>query len=92
MGVPNVGDMSAASTTALGASFVGFGGLLTWAVPSLVLTVPGLLALAIGAQLAGGLAWLPIVSRSLGGFGLASRRRRDQERAAGAKGPVDRAA
>jgi hypothetical protein len=49
-------------------------GLLTWAVPSLVLTVPGiLLLLAILAQIAGAAAWLPVVRRKLGAFGLRRR-------------------
>ena len=59
--------------------FVGFDGLLQWAVPSLVLGVPGLLLLlAIIAQSLGGLFWLPFVRRWLGGFGI--RRRRSAER------------
>jgi hypothetical protein len=46
-------------------------GLIVWAVPSLVLTVPGLLLLlAILAQIAGAAAWLPVVRRKLGAFGL----------------------
>lgn len=49
---------------------------LVWAVPGLALTVPGLLLLlAILAQVAAGAAWLPIVRRKLGGFGLSKRRR-----------------
>jgi hypothetical protein len=51
-------------------------GLLVWAVPSLVLTVPGLLLLlAIVAQIAGAAAWLPVVRRKLGAFGLRARQR-----------------
>jgi hypothetical protein len=51
-------------------------GLLVWAVPSLVLTVPGLLLLlAIVAQVAGAAAWLPVVRRKLGAFGLWGRQR-----------------
>ena len=50
-------------------------GALVWAVPSLVLTVPGLLLLvAICAQLAGAAAWLPVVRRKLGAFGIRSGR------------------
>jgi hypothetical protein len=38
-------------------------------VPSLVLTVPGLLlVLAILAQIAAGAAWVPVVRRKLGPF------------------------
>jgi Bacterial cadherin-like domain len=55
---------------------VGLGGLIEWAVPSLVLSVPGLLLiLAVLAQaLVGGL-WLPVIRRWLGGFGVGRRRR-----------------
>lgn len=52
-----------------------FDALFEWAVPALVLTVPGLLlAIAVLAQAAGGLLWLPVVRRWLGGFGLRRRR------------------
>jgi hypothetical protein len=62
---------------------VGFDAMLEWAVPALLLSVPGLLLLlAVLAQAAGGLLWLPMVRRWLGGFGL--RRRRSVE--AGAQG------
>jgi len=54
---------------------VGFDALLEWAVPALVLSVPGLLLLlAVLAQAAGGLLWLPMVRRWLGGFGFRRRR------------------
>jgi hypothetical protein len=44
-----------------------FGGF-EWAVPALVLTVPGiLLVIAVLAQAMIGLAWLPVVRRWLGG-------------------------
>jgi hypothetical protein len=50
-----------------------FGRAFDWAVPGLLLSVPGLLlVLAIAAQAAGALAWLPIVRRRIGGFGLRS--------------------
>ena len=62
---------------------VGFDALLEWAVPAIFLSVPGLLLLlAVLAQAAGGLLWLPMVRRWLGGFGF--RRRRSAE--AGAPG------
>jgi hypothetical protein len=42
---------------------------IVWAVPSLVLTVPGLLlVLAVLAQAAAGAAWLPVVRRKVGSF------------------------
>ena len=54
---------------------VGFDAFLEWAVPALVLSVPGLLLLiAVLAQMAGGLLWLPMVRRWLGGFGFRKRR------------------
>jgi hypothetical protein len=57
---------------------VGLDGLIEWAVPSLVLGVPGLLLLlAITAQSFGGLVWLPLARRRLGGFGLRRRRSTD---------------
>lgn len=55
---------------------LGFGALFEWAVPALVLSVPGLLLLlAILAQSLAGVLWLPVVRRSIGGFGLGRRRR-----------------
>jgi hypothetical protein len=58
---------------------VGVGSLVEWAVPSLVLSVPGLLlVLAVVAQTIGGVLWLPVARRWLGGFGI--RRRRTTER------------
>jgi hypothetical protein len=54
------------------AQFVAlFGRAFDWAVPGLLLSVPGmLLVLAIAAQAIGALAWLPLVRRRIGGFGL----------------------
>jgi hypothetical protein len=54
-----------------------------WAVPGLVLSVPGLLIvlLAIGVQLLGAAAWLPIVRRRIGAFGFGRRVRRASTRA-----------
>jgi hypothetical protein len=50
---------------------------LDWAVPTLTVTVSGLLLmLAVLAQLSTGALWLPVVRRWLGGFGLGRRRRR----------------
>ncbi len=54
---------------------VGFDAFLEWAVPALVLSVPGLLLLlAVLAQSAFGLLWLPMVRRWLGGVGVRKRR------------------
>ena len=51
-------------------------GSLTWAVPGLVLAVPGLLlVLAVMAQAVGGVLWLPVIRRRIGGFGLGNRPR-----------------
>jgi hypothetical protein len=62
-----------------GPGLVGFDALVEFAVPSLVLTVPGmLLVIAVLAQGIVGAAWLPFVRRWLGGLGV---RRRDPHRA-----------
>jgi hypothetical protein len=45
---------------------VGVNGLLVWAVPTIALTVPGLLIAAISAQIAGAAMWLPVIRRKLG--------------------------
>jgi hypothetical protein len=51
-----------------------------WLIPGLVVSGPGLLILiAIGAQLLAGAAWLPLVRREVGDFGLRSRRRASRE-------------
>ncbi len=56
-------------------TFDGFGGI-EWAVPAFALGVPGLLLiLAVFAQGLVSLAWLPMVKRWLGGFGVRRRRR-----------------
>ena len=58
----------------LAASVSGLG--LSWVVPNLVLTVPGLLLVqVIAAQAAGGALWLPIVRRRVGSFNVLGRRR-----------------
>lgn len=55
--------------------FEAFGGL-EWAVPAIVLAVPGLLLIvALLAQAVIGVVWLPIVRRHLAGVGLRKRRR-----------------
>ena len=54
---------------------VGFDAFLEWAVPGLVLSVAGLLLLiAVLAQMAGGILWLPMLRRWLGGVGVRKRR------------------
>lgn len=51
-----------------------------WAVPTLLLSVPGLLLiLAVLAQGSAGLLSLPVVRRSLGSFGLGRRREESRE-------------
>ena len=61
----------------VGSGLIGFDGLVEFAIPSLVFTVPGLLlVLAVLAQGLVGAFWLPFVRRWLGGFGLARRGRR----------------
>ena len=51
-------------------------GVFEWAVPGVILTGPGLLLLIlIAAQATGALAWLPIVRRKIGAFGVRRRHR-----------------
>lgn len=51
----------------------GFG-VFDWAVPGVILTGPGLLLIVlILAQAMGALAWLPVVRRKIGAFGLGRR-------------------
>jgi hypothetical protein len=80
-GAAGTGETSAAAAAAqiaLAASRLNGLGALTWAVPGLVLSVPGLLLiLLIVAQSAGGLTWLPIVRRSIGSYGRRWRRPTD---------------
>jgi hypothetical protein len=46
----------------------------SWQVPALALSVPGLLVvLVVGLQILGGLAWLPLVRRRVGGFDVGPR-------------------
>jgi hypothetical protein len=69
----------------LGAGLISFDGMIEFAIPSLVLSVPGLLlVLAVLAQGVVGAAWLPVARRWLGGFGLGRRR--------ASKSPKDRIA
>jgi hypothetical protein len=71
-GGPNSPDVTFGSLGPLSFSF-------EWLIPSLVVSGPGLLILiVIGAQLLAGAAWLPLVRRDLGDFGLGSRRRRPE--------------
>jgi UPF0716 family protein affecting phage T7 exclusion len=64
VGAPAI-DLTSGFTTPFGEGFA-------WAVPGLVLSVPGLLLVlaVIGAQAVGALAWLPVVRRRIGGFGF----------------------
>ena len=49
------------------AAFDGF----AWQVPALALSVPGLIVVvAVFLQVLGGLAWLPLIRRRLGGSGV----------------------
>jgi hypothetical protein len=74
MPVANQGGSAAGAAIfeGFGSEFAAlFGRAFDWAVPGLVLSVPGmLLVLAIAAQAVGAFAWLPIVRRRIGGFGL----------------------
>jgi hypothetical protein len=74
----SVGDPGSAAIDPLGnIDLVGLG-LIEWAVPSVILGVPGLLVvIAVLAQMSGALLWLPVARRWLGGFGLRRRRQAD---------------
>jgi hypothetical protein len=72
-GGPNSPDVTFGSLGPLSFSF-------EWLIPSLIVSGPGLLILiVIGAQLLAGAAWLPLVRRDVGNFGLGSRRRAPRE-------------
>ncbi len=65
------GDAAAGTNVSLTSGFTTpFGDGFAWAVPGLVLSVPGLLIVlfAILAQALGAAAWLPVVRRRIGGF------------------------
>lgn len=71
------GDDGLGDDVLVGTGLLGFDGLIEFAIPSLVFTVPGLLlVLAVLAQGLVGAFWLPFVRRWLGGFGPSRRRRR----------------
>ena len=76
-GGPNSPDVTFGSLGPLSFSF-------EWLIPSLVVAGTGLLLvlIVIGAQLLAGAAWLPLVRRDVGDFGLGSRRRGRPERPA----------
>jgi hypothetical protein len=70
-----VGD---SGPTEIGAMIQRLGALgvgVEWGVPALVMGVPGLLIILIVlAQSLGGAAWLPVVRRRIGGFGISGPR------------------
>ena len=62
----------------LGGDFGAFG-RFDWAIPAVVLSVPGLLLfLALLTQATVGFVWLPLVRRRLGEFGFGRRRHRER--------------
>ena len=65
-----------------------FGDGFAWAVPGLVLSVPGLLLvlIVILAQALGAAAWLPVVRRRIGAFGLRGRDARQDAEPGGPAG------
>lgn len=72
-GGPNSPDVTFGSLGPLSFSF-------EWLIPSLVISGPGLMILiVIGAQFVAGAAWLPLVRRDVGQFGLGSRRAGQRE-------------
>jgi hypothetical protein len=77
---PRRGGSSGGVDLGLTASTLGSLGALGWTVPTLAVSVPGLLLLlAIAAQTLGGVVWLPLVRRKIGGFGFVPKRRRNRE-------------
>ena len=53
---------------------------IEWGVPAFVMGVPGLLLiLVVLAQTLGGSAWLPLVRRRIGAFGVRDRRRSNRD-------------
>ena len=76
--LPSIGDGAQLDFDTGPVSF----GTFEWAVPALVLTVPGILiVIAVLVQTMIGLAWLPVARRWLGG----DRRRRTATAAAGSR-------
>ena len=75
-GLFTIGDPADAGTVELDTGSVGFSSF-EWAVPALVLTVPGLLlVLAVAVEALIGLAWIPVARRWVGEDDRVGRRRR----------------
>ncbi len=73
-----IGSIAGGGSNSSAVTFGSLGPLsfsFEWLIPSLALAGPGLLLILIliGAQLLAGAAWLPLVRRDVGDFGLASR-------------------
>ena len=70
-------DTTTGSTAAFDAGMVAAFDGFAWQVPALALSVPGLIVVvAVFLQVVGGLAWLPVIRRRLGGDGLTGSDRR----------------
>jgi hypothetical protein len=70
-------DTTTGSTAAFDAGMVAAFDGFAWQVPALALSVPGLIVVvAVFLQVVGGLAWLPVIRRRLGGDGLTGPDRR----------------
>ena len=84
------GDGAADRPTVTMTSGLGtpFGEGFAWAVPGLVLSVPGVLLVlvVILAQAVGAVAWLPVVRRRIGAFGLRGRDARQDAEPGGPAG------
>ena len=81
-GTFTIGRDETVDVAGLGDGVVTWSAVIDWAVPAATLTVPGLLLiLAVLAQMLGGLVWLPVARRWLGGFGLRRRRSKAPEAA-----------
>ncbi len=74
--IPLGGSGGSVSPVAI-ANLLGSLGVFEWLVPSALIAAPGLLLiLTVLAQMGGALAWLPVVRRRIGGFGLRTTHRR----------------
>lgn len=77
-----LGEPGQLDSPALVSALLGSLGMFDWLVPSALMTVPGLLlVLTVLLQLAGAFAWLPVVRRRIGEFGLFGARRKRRGRA-----------
>lgn len=74
MAIPSQNDINVAGLGIDALALLGDGQM--WFVPAFVVSVPGLLViLAIALQMIGGLAWLPVMRRTMRRYGEGPTRR-----------------